>query len=936
MPLPWKRLLLEVWWPDSRRQLRRTKPTRARLEARRVCAAESLEPRHLLTTVVSVQATNATAYEQTLSPGTVVFTQSGGNMMQQFTIQYLVSGTVSQGVNLQNLPGTITFQPGQQSVSLSLTPIDNHVPGPNLTCVISVGSGAGYGAGTPGSATVNIVPDSSGGATLQLSDGSTNLANNANESLGSTTVGSAVTKTLSIKDTGSTALNVSTLSASGGFNVSTPGPLMVSPGMTTTFTVTMPATASGSQSGQLTINSNDSASPLHINLSGTVSPAAAPAIGVADSTSSSTVANGGADPFGTTPLGTAVQRAYTVTNPGTANLTLGTVTVPSGFSLMTTPSGNVAAGGSTSFTVQMNGTASGSVSGAVSFSDNVAGANPFQFTISGQVTVPGLVVQDGSTTLTNGSTDAFPNTPLGTPIQKVINISNNGTGTLTLGNVAVPSGFSLIAAPAASVAPGATTSLTVQMNASVAGTATGLLSFSTNVPGTSTYQVSLSGLTTAPALAVLDGALPVANGSTDAFPSTLLGTPIQKVFTVSNAGTSLLTLGTVSVPSGFSLVTPPASSVAASGSTSFTVAMNASTSGTASGALSFSDNVPGAGQFQITISGVTTAPAISVLDGAQTLTSGSTDVFPSTPLGTSVQKVFTVTNPGTATLTLGSVTVPGGFSLVTPPSGNVAPGATTTFTVQANASAPGTVSGPLSFTTNVAGASPFFLTISDQVTVAAVSVSDGAVTIADGGSDNLGATFVGIPLTRSFSISNQGTGTLNLGTAQVPSGFTLAASPAASVAPGAATAFELQFPAVGASSASGTLQFTTNDPNNPVFGFTVAAQAVAAGAEVDGMALVDDTGLSNTDQITSDPRVTGVGNGNFSGGRLDVQFQESTDGGVTFTPDGLASIGTPGTAFTFDPRTAVGSLATYEGPLSLEYQPLEYDGQGNLAFVGAW
>jgi hypothetical protein len=96
------------------------------------------------------------------------------------------------------------------------------------------------------------------------------------------------------------------------------------------------------------------------------------------------------------------------------------------------------------------------------------------------------------------------------------------------------------------------------------------------------------------------------------------------------------------------------------------------------------------------------------------------------------------------------------------------------------------------------------------------------------------------------------------------------------VAPGQATSFTLQYPASSAGSASGTFQFGNSDPNNNPFAFTVTAQAVVPVASIDALQLVSDTGVVG-DRITSDPRVSGTANGNFSGGSLVAQFQYSTD-----------------------------------------------------------
>jgi hypothetical protein len=894
-----------------------------------------LEPRELLTTV-TVQATTSTAYEQTLTPGVDTVSVTG-TLTQPLTVQYHVSGTAIQGTNIQSLPGSITLQPGQTSAPIYVTPINNGQTGANLTCVLTLSSASGYTVGNPSSATVNEVLDQAN-ATLALADGSTNLSSGGSDSWGTTTVGTPVTKTLTVKDTGTGTLSVVSLTATGGFTVSTSGPLTINAGASTTFTVTMPAGSAGSPSGTLTLQSNDAHSPFTLGLSGTVNPAPAPQISVLDGTTS--IANGGSDAFGTTPLGTALQKTITIKNTGNATLTLGTATAPSGFSVVTQPATSVGAGASTSLVLQLNGSTTGTYSGAVSFTDNVSGASPFSFSVSGQVVAPAISVADGSNSIANGGSDAFGSTPLGTAVQRTLTITDAGTATLTLGTVSAPSGFSIVTQPAGSVAPGGPTSVVVSMTATTAGSYSGALSFTDNVAGQSPFSITLTGQVTAPSMTVSDGSTTLANGASDSFGSTPLGTPIQKTFTISNAaGTAALTVSNVSLPGGFSLITAPAASIPAGGSTSMTVELNATTAGTVSGTLSFVNNMAGQSPFALTISGQTTSPALAVLDGSTTLANGSSDSFGTTLLGVAVDKTFTISNAsGTSTLTIGSVSVPSGFSVITQPAGSIAAGGSTTFVVALTAAAVGAASGAMSFTDNSPGLSPFSVTISGQTTAPVAAVLDGTSAVANGGSDAFGSTFVGISQSKTFTIENQGTASLTVGTVQVPSGFTLASAPAASVPVGGATTFSVQFPAGSAGSWSGTVQFATSDGNNNPYVFTVSATAITPVASIDDVALVDDDGASSTDKITSDPRVSGVGNGNFAtlGGVLDAQFQYSTDGGNTFQSDGTIALGAAGSSFTFDPRTFASSLISYAGPLVLEYRPLEYDSHGNLALTGAW
>jgi hypothetical protein len=82
---------------------------------------------------------------------------------------------------------------------------------------------------------------------------------------------------------------------------------------------------------------------------------------------------------------TAVTRTFKVANSGDANLTLGTPSVPTGFTLtegLTTP---LAAGANDTFSVRLDNSVVGIKHGDVSFSNNDSDENPFNFAISGVV-----------------------------------------------------------------------------------------------------------------------------------------------------------------------------------------------------------------------------------------------------------------------------------------------------------------------------------------------------------------------------------------------------------------------------------------------------------------------------------------------------------------------------------------------------------------------
>ncbi|MGE0761544.1 MAG: PQQ-dependent sugar dehydrogenase, partial [Pirellulaceae bacterium] len=101
----------------------------------------------------------------------------------------------------------------------------------------------------------------------------------------------------------------------------------------------------------------------------------------------SNIADGsGSINFGPAEQGDVVSRVFTVHNIGGQNLTLGSISLPTGFTLATNfGTATLAPGASTTFSVRMTTSTVGSFSGQISFATNDSDENPFNFAVSGTV-----------------------------------------------------------------------------------------------------------------------------------------------------------------------------------------------------------------------------------------------------------------------------------------------------------------------------------------------------------------------------------------------------------------------------------------------------------------------------------------------------------------------------------------------------------------------
>ena len=492
------------------------------------------------------------------------------------------------------------------------------------------------------------------------------------------------------------------------------------------------------------------------------------------------------------------------------------LTVPAGFSVTSPFAATLAPGRTTAFTVEMTAAAAGDYAGTVSFTDNDPAEGTFSFAVSGEVQLPppSMGVWDGTTALANGGTDCFGTTPAGTSISKTFTIRNTGTGTLALNpdTLVLPNGFSLVSGFAATVAPGASTTLSVQLDASTPGYYAGTLRFWDNDPNSGPFSISIDGLAQAAgaAITVSSGWETLDGESSVTVPDAVTGTPSYASFQIVNVGTQTVTLdpNSLTVPAGFSVLLPFDFSLQPGDTTSLMLQLDAAAAGSYSGAVSFSTSAS-TDPFSFNISGTvgSSVPAIDVHCGSTDLTYPEEDVdFGVTVAGMPAQQTFTVDNNGAAALTLdaASLTLPAGFSLVGSLPTSVSAGGWASFTVQMDASAAGRFSGEAAFNDNDPLSPNIEFEVGGTVLAPApeLQVAVGGTgsllpvggTLANGAALSFPNTGVGSPQSQTLTVANAGTATLTLdpGSLVLPAGFSLVGSFPSSVAPGDLTQVTIQ------------------------------------------------------------------------------------------------------------------------------------------------
>jgi len=318
--------------------------------------------------------------------------------------------------------------------------------------------------------------------------------------------------------------------------------------------------------------------------------------------------------FGSVTVGKKVSQTATVSNTGSASISVGSATISSGvFSVsgLAMPA-TLGAGQSGTFQVWFEPSAAGSASGTLTLQSS-DGSVSTQVSLAGTGTAAPQQISVSTTNLNLGSAK------VGTTDNSALGISNSGGANLTISLVTVsgaPFGVSGITTPS-TVAPGGNVNLGVTFSPTAVGTDSGSVTITSNDPVNPTMTVALSGTATASAVAPGITTQPVSQTVTAGQTAT---------FSVVASGTAPLTYqwqkNGVNIASATATsYTTPATTTADSGATFDVVVTNTAGSATSNAAT-------------LTVNPAPVAPAITTQPVNQTVTAGQTATFSVVASGT--------------------------------------------------------------------------------------------------------------------------------------------------------------------------------------------------------------------------------------------------------------------------------------------------------------
>ncbi|MGA9632042.1 MAG: choice-of-anchor D domain-containing protein [Candidatus Acidiferrales bacterium] len=450
----------------------------------------------------------------------------------------------------------------------------------------------------------------------------------ASVSFGNVAVGTTATQTITLKNTGTVNLTVSSATATGaGFSVTGFAAQTVGAGGTMTFNATFTPASTGSVSGSISVVTDASSSPTPISLSGTGTQ---PGLSVTPSSVS----------FGNVAAGTTATQAITLKNTGTANLVVSSETLTGArFSVTGFVAQTLAPNSSMSFDTVFAPTGGGSSSGSISVSTSLSGS-PTVITLTGAGTQPGISVTPSSV--------SFGTVADGTTGTQAITVKNTGTANLVVSSESVTgAGFSVTGFTAQTLTPNSSMSFDAVFAPTSAGSASGGILISTNLSGPTT--ISLAGTGAQPAMSLTPSSV--------TFGSVVDGTNNSQTITLQNTGTVNLVVSSESVTgTGFSVTGFTAQTLAPNGSMTFNAAFAPTSAGSVTGSISVNTNIPGS-PTAISLSG-TGAAATHVLGASPTTLS-----FGSVNLGGNSSLTSTLTNNGNSNITISGISgAAGAFS----------------------------------------------------------------------------------------------------------------------------------------------------------------------------------------------------------------------------------------------------------------------------------
>ncbi|MES2924054.1 MAG: choice-of-anchor D domain-containing protein [Verrucomicrobiota bacterium] len=321
------------------------------------------------------------------------------------------------------------------------------------------------------------------------------------------------------------------------------------------------------------------------------------------------------------------------------------------------------------------------------------------------------------------------------------------------------------------------------------------------------------------------------NGSRD-FGGVVLGSSSSLTFTIKNTGDADLTGVAVTKTGAAEIVLSgsPTATIAANGSTTFTVTFTPTARGVRNASIQIASNDANENPYNISLTGTGQAPEIAVEQPANNnINDNDSFAFGAVDLASgtlSISKTFTIENTGTAPLTGLVITKDGTnsaeFTVTGPAAATVAANASTTFTVVFTPTTAGSKTAAIHIANNDpdGNESPFDINLTGLATVPLIAIEKPAGTsLPNNGTAAFGNTSIGDVNDVTFTVKNAGGSPLALTSFNINGTdkrlFSMVGNLPTTLGPGLSAVFTVRFGPSTLGSFTANLTIGNNSATNP-------------------------------------------------------------------------------------------------------------------------
>jgi FG-GAP-like repeat/Abnormal spindle-like microcephaly-assoc'd, ASPM-SPD-2-Hydin len=607
----------------------------------------------------------------------------------------------------------------------------------------------------------------------------------ASLAFGSQTVAtSSAPQMLVMSNSGSATLGISGIAIGGSngsqYTQTNNCPNNLAAGGSCTINVTFDPTASGTASASLTITDGASGSPQTVSLLGE---------GVAPSVLLSPPGL----TFATQTVGTtSPPQLVTLTNAGSQTLALTSITPSTGYAQTNNCGLSLAPGAACSLNVTFTPTVTGAQTGVITIVDNAAaGSQVVSLTGTGSGT-PAVSLSPTSLTFSNQTVDTSSAT-------QSITLTNTGAGPLTIISVASTGDYSQTNTCGGSVASKATCKISVAFTPTTTGARHGTLVVTDNAT-TSPQSVTVTGTGIAANVAFSPTGLSFANQAVNTSSAT-------KTIVLTNNTGAKLTISQIAASSNYSQTNTCGTGIAAGATCNILVAFKPTSTGIIRGTITITDSATTSPQ-SVPLTGTGIAAAIGFLPATLT--------FADQTVGTtSSASIVTLSNTGTAALTIHSITITGAnggdFAQTHTCGGTLAPGKSCTISTTFKPTATGIRTAGITVSDSITG-SPQTVPVTGTGIAPVAALSPGSIAFANQAVGTAGPASI-------VTLSNTGNATLTITSISISgtngADFGQSNTCGTSLAAGTSCAIDVTFIPLAAGTRQGTLSVVDNATGSP-------------------------------------------------------------------------------------------------------------------------